>query len=220
LKVSDVFENVDSLYLSVDNARRGLTLENPGGKPSREIEVVEMMVKAARKGVDTFYGDLVAHEWYVYMDRMEAVLARLKPPSFSEPPLPPEGVPSEAWKRAGETKAGAQRYFDLVHSPFLARREVREKFGPAVDKTFYENPRDAVKVSMVMELLRNAFDNGYGPPQAAELALLAVAIGLESPMRHLGDPDGGDNRRARWQQTLNKAVGLMQRDLGPGYTGK
>jgi hypothetical protein len=213
----NTFENVDEMYLSPESAGLALKLTIPGGKAARPPEVVQHMMVAARRGAERFYRDQVSHEWYEYQDRLERLLKRFKPPDFSPPPLPAQARPSEIWRDAEKTKAFAHRFYDSLGVTLAARERVREQFGPAVDKTFYENPRDGAKVSVVLELLRDSFDHQYEIPSAVELALIAVAIGVDDPMRGTGDPDGGDTRRARWQQTLNKAKQLIQLELGPEF---
>ena len=211
------FENVDEMYLSPESEGLALQLTIPGGKTGRPPEVVRHMLAAARRGTERFYREQVSHEWYEYQDRLERLLRRFKPPDFSPPPVPPEDSPSEIWRDAEKTKAFAHSFYESLGVTLAARERVRELFGPAVDKTFYENPRDGAKVSVVLELYRDAFDHQYDIPSAVELALIAVAIGLDDPMRGTGDPDGGDNRRARWQQTQNKAKQLIQLELGPEF---
>lgn len=209
------FENVDEMYLSPASARLALELSIPGGKEGRSAEVAEHMLAAARRGAERFYRDQVSHEWYEYQDRLEGLMKRFKPPDFSPPPVPAEGEPSETWKSAEELKAFAQRFYEMIGATLAARKRMQEKFGPVIDKTFYENPRDGAKVSVVLELYRDSVDHQYDVPSAVELALVAVAIGLDEPMHGTGDPDGGDNRRARWQQTQNKARRLISQELGP-----
>jgi hypothetical protein len=211
------FENVDEMYLSPESAGLALQLTIPGGKTGRPPEVAQRMLAAARRGAERFYRDQVSHEWYEYLDRLERLVDRLKPPDFSPPPVPPEDSPSEIWRDAEKAKAFANGFYETLGATLAARERVREQFGPAVDKTFYENPRDGAKVSVVLELFRDAFDNQYEIPSAAELALIAVAIGIDEPMRGTGDQDGGDNRRARWQQTLSKSKQLIQLELGPEF---
>lgn len=211
------FENVDEMYLSPESARLALQLTIPGGKAGRPPEAVQHMLAAARRGAERFYREQVSHEWYEYQDRLERLIKRFKPPDFSPPPVPAEDSPSETWRDAEDTKASAHRFYEMLGVTLAARKRVREQFGPVVDKTFYENPRDGAKVSVVLELYRDAFDHQYDIPSAVELALIAVAIELDDPMRGTGDPDGGDNRRARWQQTQNKAKQLIQLELGPEF---
>ena len=69
-----------------------------------------------------------------------------------------------------------------------------------------------MSVSVVLDLLRDAVDNGYDPPQALELALVAVVLVIDAPMARIDDPDDGFNRRSRWQYTLDKAWKLFKRE--------
>lgn len=216
MNVFDEFKTVDELYLGPEQAYMGLLLEIPGGKRARTKDVAEQMLAAARHGVGWFYKQLVSREAWLYQDRLEKVLKRLKPPEFSEPPIPAEQLPPEMRADAERTISGCVAFYNMTMATLQARHHAQEIFGPNVERIFLDNPRDGVKVAMTLEILRNAFDAHYEETQAVELALIAVVIGLELPMSSPGDPDDGTNRRGRWQQTLIKSKELLSQELVSG----
>jgi len=212
---SDFFQNADEMYTSVESAEFALRSEIPGNKPARPDAVATRMVKAARRGLEDHYRQLISSEWYKYQDKLEKALARTGEPQFSDPIFSPEDQPSDTWRTAQGTIAFAKAYFGEVTATIQARRDLMTRMGKEIiEHVFLDNPRDGAKVMMVLEMLRDRFDGQYDDPLPVELALIAVILGVDKPMRR-GVLDGGENRRARWLATLMKAKELLKLELSP-----
>jgi hypothetical protein len=216
---SDEFPTADAMYASAASAARALRTAIPGNKPARSEDVARRMVKSARRGLEWHYRQLITYEWWKYQDKLEKALARVGDPVFSTPMFAPDDEPSETWRDAMRNIEFAKAHYGQATATLRARHKLMVRLGKdQVERTFLDNPRDGAKVMMVLDMLRDAFDGSYEDPQPVELALVAVVVGVDRQMKD-GDPDGSENRRARWLQTLNKAKQLLSRELKPDPPG-
>jgi hypothetical protein len=208
------FQSVDEPFSSPELARAALLAEVSGARSARSPELADRLVRAARRGLDEYHRDRAAHEYFAYLKKVESAVSGLPAPRFSKPEFPPESPPSDLWKTREEMESSARHYHELVTGMIKAKLRVLEKFGElAVAKTF-EKPRERIKFYMTLAMLRDSHDAAYDAPTPAELALVAVVHGVDTPMRSPHDQDHSEKRRKRWQYTLSEAKALFDQELG------
>ncbi len=203
----------DSQFYSSENARIALLTDVPGSRKARQPKELEHLLTAARRGVFLAYKKLIekeANDWFDYAQR---IIDTIKPPRFSVPPLKPTTDEEFSMEREmADWSRIAKGQYDSFFAVATARRVIAKTYGDETLKALFQDA-DAVPVVMGAYILFECHQRGYREPQPVELALIAVAIGLEPPItppERRGESEGaGDdsaaNRSARWRHRLEKA---------------
>ena len=205
----------DAQFLSATPAIASLCEGSAHGKRKpREREEVEWMLAAARTGIEMAYYFKIKKEYDTYLASVDSAIRNLRPPSFTEPPIgPPSGEASERWVDIDRAKRVAREMYEFLSATIKLRafnaKSQHELANIATIPDFEEFQegfrRDADQVLMTAYILWEARLCRFREPMPLELALFALAVGLEPPITV--PPKAGDSerkRRDKWGHTLER----------------
>jgi uncharacterized protein (DUF4415 family) len=207
-------------FASAARAKTSL-IEGSTNRPARGPETASDMIAAARRGMFEAYLEVAGQQYVGWTKYFAELMSEIQTPTFARPEVPPQGeLECDLVQQLESFEDHIDAIVTRSLSVFGARRAVRKMFGstgerllPArlrvVSANWQQPPKalkDLVRIRAAERVIDVCTAAGEGWPTPTDLALTAIAAGIDEPV---GDDGSPKRRTALWAHTL-KTVGSYQ----------